>query len=278
MSFEDAVETVRTAVRLGITFFDTAPSYGHGLAEQRLGFALRDVQREDVIVATKVGRLLRPGDPSGSMFRGTPPVVPVFDFSYDGVMRSLAESLGRLGLDRVDVLHIHDPDDHYDEALDGAHRALSYLRAQGVIRAVSAGMNQAGMLVRFAREASFDCFLIAGRYSLLDRSAAETLLPLCLEKGIAVIVGGVFNSGLLAGGVTYDYAPAPAALVSRAREMDAACARHGVPLKAAALQFPLRHAAVTTLLIGARSPVEVEENVRLLALDVPDELWSELGA
>jgi D-threo-aldose 1-dehydrogenase len=278
VSFEDAVETVRTAVRLGITFFDTAPSYGHGLAEQRLGFALRDVQREDVIVATKVGRLLRPGDPSGSMFRGTPPVVPVFDFSYDGVMRSLAESLGRLGLDRVDVLHIHDPDDHYDEALDGAHRALSYLRAQGVIRAVSAGMNQAGMLVRFAREASFDCFLIAGRYSLLDRSAAETLLPLCLEKGIAVIVGGVFNSGLLAGGVTYDYAPAPAALVSRAREMDAACARHGVPLKAAALQFPLRHAAVTTLLIGARSPVEVEENVRLLALDVPDELWSELGA
>jgi D-threo-aldose 1-dehydrogenase len=281
---ETGLETVRGAYARGLRFFDTAPLYGHGTAERRLGRALADVPREEVVVATKVGRLLRAGAPpdksqlSGGFERwpAAPPLNPVFDFSYDGVMRSVAESLERLGLDRVDVLHVHDPDEHYDEVLDGAYRALDRLRSDGVVAAVGAGMNQAEMLVRFAREADFDCFLLAGRYTLLDQTALSELLPLCLERGIAVIIGGVFNSGLLAGGETFDYATAPPELVERAQQLRDACGRYGVRLEAAALQFPLAHPAVSALLVGARSPAELEEDLELLRAPVPAELWESL--
>ena len=284
VSDEDARATVERAWELGIRFFDTAPLYGHGLSERRLAASLQARPRGEYVLATKVGRLLRPDAPpddsqlSGGLERwpDVPSVNPVFDFSYDGVLRSVEESLERLGLDRVDVLHIHDPDEHYDEALRGAYPALDRLRAEGVIGAVGAGMNQAEMLVRFAREADFDCFLVAGRYTLLDQTALAELLPLCAERGIAVILGGVFNSGILAGGATYDYSVAPPELVERAQRLAAVCERHGAPLKAAALQFPLAHPAVASLLLGARSVAELEENVALLRLELPGDLWDEL--
>ena len=283
MSDDEAHRTVEAAWAAGMRLFDTAPLYGHGLAERRLGEVLRTKRREDFVLATKVGRLLREGaaPEPGQSYVDVPPVNPVFDFSYDGVMRSLEESLERLGLDRVDILHIHDPDQHYDEALSGAFRALDRLRAEGTIGAVGAGMNQAEMLVRFARDGDFDCFLLAGRYTLLDRTGARELLPLCAARNIGVIAGGVFNSGILANprpGGTFNYQSAPPDVVARAQELAAVCERHGVELKAAALQFPLRHPAVPAVLTGCRSVAEVQENVRLFETPIPEELWRELDA
>jgi D-threo-aldose 1-dehydrogenase len=280
---DEALRTVEAAWNAGIRFFDTAPLYGHGLAEQRLGAVLRTKPRDEFVLATKVGRVLRAGAPPepGQAYKGVPPVNPVFDFSYDGVMRSVDESLTRLGLDRIDILHIHDPDEHFEEALSGAYRALDRLRAEGSIQAVGAGMNQWEMLVRFAREASFDCFLLAGRYTLLDRSGGIELLPLCVERGIAIIAGGVFNSGILADprpGSTFNYKAASPDLVKRAKELDAICARHGVDLKAAAIQFPLRHPAVRIVLTGCRSVSELEDNVRAFRTSIPNDLWRELDA
>jgi len=283
VSDDEAHRVVEAAWQAGIRFFDTAPLYGHGLAEQRFGAVLRTKPRDEFVIATKVGRLLRKDAPPepGQAYKGAPPVNPVFDFSYDGVMRSAEESLVRLGLDRIDVLHIHDPDDHYEEALSGAYRALDRMRSEGIIKAVGAGMNQAEMLARFAREADFDCFLLAGRYTLLDRIGLKELLPLCVEKGIAIIAGGVFNSGILADprpGATYNYTVAPPQLVERAAQLNAICKRRGVDLKAAAIQFPLRHPAVACVLTGCRSVAEVEENVRMFQTPVPDTLWDELDA
>jgi D-threo-aldose 1-dehydrogenase len=280
---DEALRVVEAAWQSGIRFFDTAPLYGHGLAEKRLGEVLRSKPRDEFVLTTKVGRLLRadaPPDPTQS-YKGAPPLNPVFDFSYDGVMRSVEESLERLGLDHVDVLHIHDPDDHYEEALSGAYRALDQLRTEGTIKAVGAGMNQAEMLARFARAADFDCFLVAGRYTVLDRTGARELLPLCVERNIAIIAGGVFNSGILANpkpGATFDYRTAPEAMVRRAAQLNEICQGHGVPLKAAAIQFPLRHPAVPAVLTGCRSVAEVEENVRMFQTPVPEDLWQELDA
>jgi D-threo-aldose 1-dehydrogenase len=277
---ETALATVDRAWERGVRFFDTAPLYGHGLAEQRLGQALSARPRDEFVLSTKVGRLLRadaPPAPDDAQWPGSPRLHPVFDFGYDATLRSLEESLERLGLDGVDIVLIHDPDDHLDEALSGAFRALARLRDEGVVKGIGAGMNTVEPLLRLAREGDFDHFLVAGRYTLLDRSAAPELLPLCLERGIDVIAGGVFNSGILAGGSTFDYRPAPAELLERAQQLRAACERHGVPLVAAALQFPLRHPAVKVALTGARSPAEVDENLDAAAVPIPDELWSELG-
>jgi D-threo-aldose 1-dehydrogenase len=278
----EAAATVERAYALGLRLFDTAPLYGSGLAEQRLGRGLQGRPRGDFVLSTKVGRLLEPGHPdANSAFKGTPPVVPVFDFSYDATLRSIEASLERLGLDRVDILLIHDPDDHYEQALMGAYRALHELRAQGVVRAIGAGMNQAEMLARLARETDLDCFLVAGRYTLLDQVALSKLLPLCEERGIAVLIGGVFNSGILADparGATFNYRPAPEEWLERAQRIAAVCQRWKVPLKAAALQFPTGHPAVASILIGCRSPEEVDENVRMFELDLPGALWSELKA
>ena len=280
---DEAHRVVEAAWNAGIRFFDTAPLYGHGLAELRLGAVLSSKPRDEFVLATKVGRLLRAGAPPepGQAYQGVPPVNPIFDFSYDGVMRSVEESLSRLGLDRIDVLHIHDPDDHFEEALTGAYRALDRLRAEGSIRAVGAGMNQSEMLVRFAREANFDCFLLAGRYTLLDRSGAAELLPLCAERRIAIIAGGVYNSGILADprpGATFNYTTAPPELVRRAAKLKAVCDRAGASLKAVAIQFPLRHPAVATVLTGCRSVAEVEQNIQAFQADIPDELWPVLDA
>jgi D-threo-aldose 1-dehydrogenase len=276
-----AMQTFETAWRLGLRLFDTAPVYGYSLGELRTGMALRDRPRSDFTLATKVGRLLRRDAPpeQGQVFFGTPPLNPIFDFSYDGVMRSFEESRQRLGIERIDILHIHDPDDHFEEALSGAYPALDRLRARGEISAVGAGMNQTEMLTEFARRADFDCFLLAGRYTLLDQVALDELLPLCVERGIAIIAGSVFNSGILADpkpGTTYNYRDAPPQLVERAQRIAAVCRRHGVPLRAAALQFPLGHPAVRTVVVGCRSAEEMEDSVRVFETEIPGELWADL--
>jgi D-threo-aldose 1-dehydrogenase len=281
LSDDEGHRVVEAAWDAGIRFFDTAPLYGSGLAEQRLGTVLRTKPRDEFVLMTKVGRVLRADaapDPDQT-FKGIPPLNPVFDFSYEGVMRSVEESLTRLGMDRIDVLLIHDPDNYFDQAMTGAYRALDRLRSEGTITAVGAGMNQAEMLTRFAREADFDVFLLAGRYTLLDQSGARELLPLCLERGIAVVAGGVFNSGILADprpGAHYNYSVAPPELIERARQIAAICERHGVELKAAAIQFPLRHPAVTSVLTGCRSVSELNENLSIFQSPIPDELWAEV--
>jgi D-threo-aldose 1-dehydrogenase len=283
VSDEGAQRVIEAAWDAGIRYFDTAPLYGFGLSEQRLGAVLRAKPRDEFVISTKVGRLMRADAPPepGQAWKGTPPVNPVFDFSYDATMRSVDESLNRLRLDRVDVLLIHDPDQHFEQALTGAYRALDRLRAEGTVRAIGAGMNQAEMLARFAREADFDCFLLAGRYTLLDRTGAQELLPLCLERGISVIAGGVFNSGILAESgskLHYNYGQAPPDVIARAKRIKATCERHGVDVKAAALQFPLRHPAIASVLTGCRSAAELEENVRLFNTPIPHQLWEALDA
>jgi D-threo-aldose 1-dehydrogenase len=276
-----AIAVIERSWEAGIRFYDTAPLYGHGLAEIRVGMVLGHKPREEFTLASKVGRLLRADAPPepGQSFRGTPPVNPVFDFSYDGVMRSVDESRERLGLERIEILHIHDPDDHYEAALKGAYRALDRLRTDGVIGAVGAGMNQAEMLTRFAREANFDCFLLAGRYTLLDQVALKELLPVCLEKGVAIIAGGVYNSGILADprpGAHYNYQAAPPDIIERARRIGAVCARHGVPIKAAAIQFPLGHPTVTCVVVGCRSVAQLDESIAMFELAIPHAMWQEL--
>jgi D-threo-aldose 1-dehydrogenase len=279
--------TLQRSYDLGVRFFDTAPLYGNGVAERRLGEFIASVPRNEVVLSTKVGRLLLsepPTDPSRlnegfNPFVDAPPLFPVFDFTYDGAMRSFEASLKRLGLDRVDALLIHDPDDYFEEAMRGAYLALDKLRREGVIGAVGAGMNQAEMLARLARAGDFDCFLVAGRYTLLDQAALAELLPLCVEKRIAVIIGGVFNSGILTDprpGATFNYRPAEAHWVEKAVRLRALCERHGTPLMAAALQFPAAHPAVATVLTGVRSPAEIEQNDRMMRFPIPVALWDEL--
>jgi len=284
VSDETAAQTLAAAWAAGIRAFDTAPHYGSGLSERRIGEFLAGRPREEFVVSTKVGRLLVPaaGDTEGvEGFYGTPPLTRIRDYSRDGVLRSLEESLRRLGLDRVDIALIHDPDDFLDEAANGAYPALAELRAQGTIRAIGAGMNAAAPLTWLVERCDLDCVLVAGRYTLLDDSAAESLFPLCLRRGVAVLAGGVFNSGILAGpgdGATYDYAPAPPAVAARARRMRDVCARYGVPLAAAALRFTLCHHAVTAAVVGARTPKEIASDVAYLSTDIPDALWAEVEA
>ncbi|WP_406259967.1 aldo/keto reductase [Actinacidiphila glaucinigra] len=280
-----AADTLDAAWRAGIRYFDTAPHYGAGLAEQRLGAFLTGAghPRAECTVSTKVGRLLVPGAsaPGDEAFHGDPGLVRVRDYSAEGVYRSLAESLERSGLDAFDVVLIHDPDEHWEEAVTGAYPALARLRDEGAVRAIGAGMNQTGILTRFVTETDLDCVLVAGRYSLLDHSAADELLPACAERGVGVMVGGVFNSGILANlapDAMYDYAPAPQEVLHHALALGERCAEYGVPLAAAALRFPLRHPAVTGVVVGARSAQEVTVNVAHTSATIPEELWAELDA
>jgi D-threo-aldose 1-dehydrogenase len=282
---EQAQATIKRHLEHGMNFFDTAPLYGSGLSEKRLGAALSDRDRSSFVLATKVGRLLIPDTDrrsTGIWSDDMPPLKAVFDFSYDAALRALEQSLERLGLDRVDILHIHDPDDHYDEAMAGAYRALARLRDEGVVKAIGAGMNQAEMLTRMGREGDFDCFLLAGRYTLLDHVGLRELLPLCVQKNIRIIVGGPYNSGILATGAvegaTFNYAPASPEILERVRRIEAVCRDCDTPLKAAALQFPLAHPAVAAIIPGGRSPAEVDENVALLQRSIPGELWTRLRA
>jgi D-threo-aldose 1-dehydrogenase len=293
---DEAIDAVRHAWDIGIRSFDTAPLYGYGASERRVGAALRDRPRDAFVLSTKVGRLVRDVDaiPQGAdidrqaldgredaFYVRDRPVRIVFDYSGDGVRRSLEESLERLGLDRIDVALIHDPDEHWQAAIDEAWPALERLRAEGVIGAVGAGMNQSAMLARFARETDMDVFLLAGRYTLLDQGALDELLPLCVDRGMAVLVGGVMNSGVLADprpGSRFDYAPASDEILERARRLGDVCARHDVPLRAAAMQFPLAHPAVVSLVAGVRTPSHLDDYPAMLARAIPAALWDELRA
>ena len=279
---DDARATVDAAWAAGIRYFDTAPLYGHGLSERRLGAALSARPRDDYVVSTKVGRLLRPGgDTSQSIFRDVGDLVPSFDFSSDGVRRSIEESLDRLGLDRIDVALVHDPDDHEAEAMATAFPTLVQLRDEGVVQAIGCGMNQVAMLRRFVERVDLDGVLLAGRHSLLEQRGAEGLLDDCAARSIGVVLGGVFNTGVLVDpgdGSTYDYAPAPPEIVASARAMRERCAADGVALGAAALQFARRHPAVTSVLIGARSAEEIAVDVGFADVEIPDALWSALEA
>ena len=281
----DGIAMCEHAWDLGVRYFDTAPQYGYGLAERRVGTVLRQQPRDSYVLSTKVGRLIRPASAEElaqpSTFAGTTDERPVWDFSRDGVRRSLDESLARLGVDRVDIVFLHDPDDHWQAAIDEAYPALHDLRAQGVIGAIGAGMNQAEMLARFAREAEMDVFLCAGRYTLLDQSALPELMPVCEQRGISLVIGGVMNSGILANpaaGARYDYAEAPAEMVERAQGVRAVCERHGVPLRAAAMQFPLAHPQVCSVVAGVRTPAHLDEYRDWMRLPIPDALWADLRA
>jgi D-threo-aldose 1-dehydrogenase len=283
VSDETAEETLQAAWTAGIRAFDTAPHYGVGLSEQRIGAFLAGRPRAEFVLSTKVGRRLvaAPGDVQGvEGFYGTPQLTRVRDYSRDGVLAALEGSLCRLRTDRIDIALIHDPDDHAEQALDETYATLDQLRTEKVIRAVGVGMNQAGLLQWFVERADLDCVLIAGRYSLLDTSAAAGLLPACQQRGVAFLAAGIFNSGILADprpGATYDYAPAPDALLERAQRIRAVCARHGVPIGAAALHFVLRHPAVTAVVAGVRSAAEVTEDAAWLTAAVPDGLFPELA-
>ncbi|MEV7215572.1 aldo/keto reductase [Kitasatospora cineracea] len=278
----EADQAVHTAWECGYRYFDTAPHYGLGLSERRLGRALRHYPREQYALSTKVGRLLVPQDGTGRDTEGF--AVPAthrreWDFTADGVRRSLEASLERLGLDRVDIVYLHDPDDHADQALDEAYPALERLRAEGVVGAIGVGMNQTAVPARFVRDTDIDAVLLAGRYTLLDQSGLDELLPLADERGVGVVNAGVFNSGLLADpapGARYDYRTAPAALLDRALALKAVCERHGVPLRAAAAQFGLGHPATVSVLVGVRRPEQVRDAAELMERPVPAPLWAEL--
>lgn len=286
MSDETAAGIVDTAWAQGIRYFDTAPHYGLGLSERRLGAALAGRPRDEYVLSTKVGRLLV-DNPGGAGERDTEgfDVPAAFtrrrDYTRDGVLRSLESSLARLGLDRIDIAFVHDPEDHVEEALAGALPALVELREQGVLRGIGLGMNFDDVLAGFVRRADVDVVMIAGRYTLLEQPALDDLLPLCEKRGVSVMAAGVFNSGILASprpGRTYNYSDAPPELAGRANRIAEVCARYGVTLPEAAIALPAAHPAVASVVLGASSPAQVEANAARAAVRVPAELWTDLVA
>lgn len=288
MHDDDASAIVRRALELGIGYFDTAPVYGLGLAEQRLGRALAEVDRSRYVVSTKVGRLLRKDAPPNEalfhdgtpFFVDTPAVNPIWDFSARGAVSALEESLERMGLLHADIVFVHEPPTNLlDDAIRKAYPALASLRRRGDIGAIGVGWDRPDLMTAFVRATDCDCLLLASRYTLLDRTAERELLPLCAEQGMAVIVGGVFMSGVLADprpGARFEYLPAPEGVLEQARELAAEARRHGVVLAAAALQFPRRHPAVASVLISVRNVAELEADVRLAAAPIPEGLWARL--
>jgi D-threo-aldose 1-dehydrogenase len=294
----DAAATVAAALGEGIRYLDTAPAYGYGLSEARIGRALASSDSADVVLATKVGWRLESvtgEEPEWGIWAEAPALKAVMDFSAEAVRASLEGSLRRLGVDRVDILWIHDPDEaasaggrdpdapsHFREAMENAYPVLDRMRADGRVGAIGVGISQWEMLFEFAEAGDFDAFLLANRYTLLEQEPLQRLFPLCERRRISIVIGGAFNSGILAtgavAGARYDYQPAAADVLARVRRLEAVCARHRVPLPAAALQFPLAHPTVASLIFGARSPAEVEENCRLASLAIPAGFWAELKA
>lgn len=298
MSEEEAQATLEAAWAAGIRYFDTAPLYGLGLSETRLNHFFRGKDRKSFLVSTKIGRRLavcRPEERTGiGKFFDTPSRREIYDYSHDGVMRSLEDSLERLGLDRVDILYAHDVDvfthgsiaarDQRIEELmakgKGGHAALVKLREEGVISAIGAGLNESEAAEILARRGEFDLFLLAGRYTLLEQRSLDSFLPLCVERGIGIVIGGAYNSGILATGprpgAMYNYEEAPQEILDRASAIQAVCEKHGVKLVEAALRFPLGHPAVITVIPGASRPNEISTNLKTLAATIPPGLWSEL--
>ena len=279
---EESYGTLKRCVELGVRYFDTAPLYGGGISEERYGRVLSAIPRSSFTISTKVGRSLEAPAPApvGAVIGPDHTNDVPYVYDYDTVMRVFEGSLKRLNLDDVDILLIHDPDNHFQEAMDGAYKALSELRSQGVVKAIGAGMNQWEMESRLAREGDFDCFLLAGRYTLLDQQALPEFLPLCQERNISVIIGGPYNSGILASDLsesaTFNYRPAQREVLEQVLRCKEVCDRHGVPLKAAALQFVFGHPAVTAAIPGPRTVSEAEENFQMMSYSIPAALWEEL--
>lgn len=295
ISGEEAQAVLEAAWNTGCRYYDTAPLYGLGLAETRLNRFLRTRQRDDYVVTTKAGRLLqvcRPQERTGiGKFFETPTRREVFDYSYDGVMRSFEASLERLGLDRIDVLLAHDlcifthgskaaSDARIEEFLRSGYYAMLSLRDQGVVKAFGAGVNEWQVCQTLAERGDFDLFLLAGRYTLLEQESLQSFLPLCEKRGIGVILGGPYNSGILAtgakAGAHYNYSAAPAEVIERVSRIHAVCAHHGVPMISAALQFPLFHPSVVSVIPGGQSVAEVVQNREILNASIPPELWRAL--
>lgn len=290
-----ATDMLDASWELGLRLYDTSPFYGSGLAEHRTGALLRRMPRSQFVLSTKVGRWYRP-PPAGRQadrgsWAGGLEFDAVVDYSYEGAMRSFEQSTLRLGVSRLDVLLIHDVDVHthgsreacdrrFDEAMEGAYRALDELRKGGDIQAIGVGVNEADMCARFARSGDFDCMLLAGRYTLLDQSALDEFLPLCEQKGIAMLAAGVFNSGVLASGpqvgAKFNYKNAPPPVLDRVAKLDEVCRAHGVPLAAAAIQFPLGHPSVASVIVGAIDRSEIEQDAQLMATPIPRSLWDQL--
>lgn len=284
---ETARAAVDTAWAAGIRYFDTAPHYGLGLSERRLGAALSGRPRDEYALSTKVGRLLVDNPAGAGSWDDDGFVVPAttrreWDFSRDGIFRSVESSLARLGVDRIDIAYLHDPDEHWDSASTTGVDALMELRDQKVVSAIGAGMNQAAMLADFVERCDIDIVMVAGRYTLLDRSATERLLPLAAERGVAVVAAAVYNSGLLStnrppsAGARFDYAAAPESLVERANAIADVCERFGVALPSAAIRYPLADVVVASVVIGMRTAEQVSSSVERYEAVVPDALWQAL--
>ena len=294
-----SIATVEQAYQSGVRTFDTSPHYGNGLAESRLGAGLRRIPRDDIVVSTKIGRVMDPFKMPPERNKGvySPGFVggykhaPNFDYSYDGTMRSVEQSLLRTGLSRIDILLIHDCDvwthgadaeRRFKEAMGGAYKALDKLRSEKTVAAIGFGINEADTCVKFARAGDFDMAMMAGRYSLLIQNGMAEFLPLALEKKMGVMLAGVFNSGILATGAVpgarFEYQPAPHDIMDRVRKIEAICARHDTPIRRAALQFALAHPAVVSVVLGAVHPSEAEANAADAEHQVPAGLWSDLKA
>jgi len=291
----DAHDTVKTAFDAGVRFIDTAPFYGHGWSEHRVGEAMREYKRDDIVLSTKIGRLLKPKDPGkgigAGVFAAVLPFEPVFDYSYDGVMRSVDDSLQRLGTHRIDILLIHDvdrwthgsqeaSDRRMKEVLEGGYKAMVKLRESGAVGAIGAGLNESDTCQKLAERSDLDCFLLAGRYTLLEQESLQTFLPLCVKRNIGIFLGGPYNTGILASGAVpgamYDYAPAKPEILERVRKLEAVCQRHKVTLASAALQFPLAHPAVASVIPGAKTAAEVKRNIATIEAPIPKDFWAKL--
>ena len=281
-----------TAWDAGIRLFDTAPMYGHGLSEARTGQALRWKNRDDFVLASKVGRLLKPARRRTIDFApwvNAAPFTMHFDYSYDGTMRSVEDSLQRLALEHIDIMFIHDIDSFtrgaeqpevFKQAMDGCYRALASLRDQKVLKAIGVGVNEWEVCHEALKQRDFDCFLLAGRYTLLEQEALNDFLPLCEARGVAILVGGGFNSGILATGAKpgakYNYSPAPAAVMEKVAEIEAVCAAHNVPLAAAALQFVVAHPAIPSFIAGTRNVEQLQQNLSWFSHPIPSGFWTDL--
>lgn len=292
----EAVALTDAGYEAGIRYFDTSPYYGYGRSELRMGAALRERPSDSFVLSTKIGRILhamKPGEKPPADFRdnGLPGFAPVFDYTYDGVMRSLEHSHLRLGLAKIDIALVHDVDfwttkdrevlnQRFKTVMDSGFKALDELRKAGVIGAIGVGINESDTSLRFIQAGDFDCMLLAGRYTLLEQGGLKEFLPECVKRNVSVILGGPYNSGILTGGVkpgaTHDYATAPANLIDKAQKIEAICQRHGVELGAAAMQFPLFHPALCAVIPGALSVGEVKQNVERMGVKIPSDLWSEL--
>ena len=283
---------IQAAWDAGVRYYDTAPMYGHGLSELRCGHSLRWKERDDFVLSTKVGRLLKPKKRSQidfSPWNNAAANEMVFDYSYDGTMRSFEDSLQRLALERIDICFIHDIDvftrgaeqpEVFRQAMDGTWKALSELRDQGLVKAIGVGVNEWEVCYEALKQRDFDCFLLAGRYTLLEQESLDKFLPLCVERNAAVVIGGGFNSGILAtgaiDGARYNYAPAPAEILDRVRRIELVCQDYDVPLPAAAMQFVTAHPAIPSFIAGTRTVEQLQKNLDWFSHEIPDNFWAEL--